>query len=174
MSESNPSSEKWLDREESANRDDRLSRLDWLANKMPDASYLTFPGGLIAKFVFEEARYCFVYAQFLAVIVLGLSYVEHTLAAMFYAAGRDDLERASISTLLREAVRTGWLTQTEFNNLDRARQWRNPVTHFRRPLCNDTVAYRAVTESQPPYAVIEEDAQHVMETVLHLLGKTAT
>src|SRR2546423_8462803 len=146
MSNHNPLSEEWLGREEAINREARISRLDWMASRMPDANHLRFPGGLISKYLFEETRYCFVYAQFLAVIILGLSYIEHTLAAMFYAAGRNDLERGSISTLLREAVSTGWITQAEFDNLDRAREIRNPITHFRRPLHDDTVEYRAATQ----------------------------
>ena len=174
MSNHNPLSEEWLDREDAVNREARLSRLDWIASRMPDANYLRFPGGLISKYLFEETRYCFVYAQFLAVIVLGLSYIEHILAAMFYAAGRNDLERASISNLLREAVNVDWLTQAEFDNLDRAREIRNAVTHFRRPLHDDMVEYRAVTQRELPYTIIEEDARHVMAAVFHLPGKTAT
>ena len=50
--------------------------------------------GMMAKYLFEETRYCFVYGQYLAVIsVLGMALVERTLAAEFYASGRDDLER---------------------------------------------------------------------------------
>lgn len=171
MNKSNLSSEEWLIREDSTGRKDRLARLDWLISNMPDANYLAFPGGLMSKYLFEEARYCFVYGQFLAVIVLGLSYIEHTLAALFYMAGRNDLERATISTLLREAKNEGWVTETEFDNLERARKVRNPVTHFRRPLHDETVEYRAVTQNELPYTIIEEDVQYVMETVLRLLGK---
>ena len=173
MNKSNLSSEEWLIREDSTGRKDRLARLDWLISNVPDANYMTFPGGLMSKYLFEEARYCFVYGQFLAVIVLGLSHIEHTLAALFYMAGRNDLERATISTLLREAKTEGWVTETEFDNLERARKVRNPITHFRRPLHDETVEYRAVAQNELPYTIIEEDAQHVMETVLRLLGKNA-
>lgn len=166
-------SKKWLDREDAINREDRLLRLDWLANKMPKANYMIFHGGSITKYLFEETRYCFVYAQFLAVIALGLSYIEHTLAAMFYAAGRNDLVQASISKLLQGAVELGWITQTEFNSLDRAREIRNSLIHFRQPLCDDTVEYRAVIQNEHQYSIIEDDARHVMETVFHLLGKTS-
>ncbi len=173
MNKSNLSSEEWLIREDSTGRKDRLARLDWLISNVPDANYLTFPGGQMSKYLFEEARYCFVYGQFLAVIVLGLSYIEHTLAALFYMAGRNDLERATISALLREANNEGWVTETEFDNLERARKVRNPITHFRTPLHDETVEYRAVAQNELPYTIIEEDAQHVMETVLRLLGKNA-
>ena len=64
--------EDWLVREDRVYFADRAARLGWTAEIIPKAEYLTFPGGLISKHLFEEARYCFVYGQFLAVIVLGL------------------------------------------------------------------------------------------------------
>ncbi len=165
--------EEWLTREERVCRHDRLKRLDWLTTRAPDAEYLMFWGGQMSRYLFEEARYCFVYGQFLATIVMGLSFIEHTLAGLFYASGRNDLERAGISTLLQEALKNGWIDQIEFANLQRAREVRNPITHFRRPGHSETIGYRTVMQNESPYIIIEEDARHVMETVLHLLGKNA-
>ncbi len=166
-------SSEWLQNEDSICRPDRLARLNWLVSKAPDSDIWIFPGGLMTKYLFEEARYCFVYGQFLATIVLGLSYIEHTLAGLFYASGQDKLERASVSRLLREALRSGWIDQNEFANLEHARKVRNPATHFRRPGHNDTVEYRSVRMNELPYLLLEEDARHVMETALRLLGKEA-
>ena len=169
----NSSAEEWLDREDAINREERISRLDWIARQMPDVEYLRFNGGVITKYLFEEARYCYVYGQFLAVIILGLSYIEHTLAALFYGAGHDDLERANVSRLLREALNVGWITQAEFDDLDRAREIRNSITHFRNPAHDENIGHRAVRQDELPYEIIEEDAQHVMVTLFNLLGKTA-
>ena len=55
-------SEEWLAHEDMACKSDRVARLDWLASITPGAEYLTFPAGLTAKYLFEEARYSFVYA----------------------------------------------------------------------------------------------------------------
>jgi len=161
----------WLEKEDRAGRDDRLARLNWLAGLMQEGDHLTFPGGWMAKHLFEETRYCFVYGQFLAAIVLGMAYVEHTLAALLYGAGRSDLERANISVLLREAVKLGWLSDAEFKNLDHARALRNPVAHFRQPLSGDTVEYRSVTLNEPLYSILDEDARHVMQVVFRLLAR---
>ena len=95
---------KWLNDEGSRCFEDRLSRLEWLIDHSPAGEYWTFPGGLLAKRLFEETRYSFVYAQFLATILLGLAYIERTLAALFYGAGRNDLERAGLSVLLSTTV----------------------------------------------------------------------
>ena len=163
--------EAWLGHEDATCREGRLERLNWLAGLMPIGEYLTFPGGWMAKHLFEEARYCLVYGQFLAAIVLGMAYVEHTLAALFYGAGRSELERANISVLLREAVKHGWLSEIEFKNVDHARVLRNPVAHFRQPLHEDTVEYRSVTLNEPPYSLLEEDARHVMQAVFRVLAR---
>jgi hypothetical protein len=173
MTETIQKPEEWLSREDIICRDDRLLRLRWLSENAPISKYWTFPGGLISKYLFEETRYCFVYGQFLATIVLGLSYIEHTLAGLFFVSGRNDLKRVGISTLLEEALDYNWITQEEFSNLDHARKVRNPVTHFRGPGQDDTVEYRAAIESELPYKIIEEDAKHVMVTVLNLVGKNA-
>jgi hypothetical protein len=75
-------------------------------------------------------RYCFVYGQFLAAILLGLAYIERIIAASFYGAGRNDLERANISTLLRETLASGMITPDEFAHIDHARETRNAFTPF--------------------------------------------
>ncbi|HHT9114041.1 MAG: hypothetical protein HZA47_10515 [Planctomycetes bacterium] len=166
-------SEDWLIQEDMVCFADRAARLDWIAAIMPTAEYLTFPSGLMAKYLFEEARYCFVYGQFLAVIVLGLAFLEKTLASRFFMAGRNDLERASISRLLHEARNKAWLTEDEYEKLERIRLARNPVAHFRAPLAEDSIEFRALGKENHPYSVIEQDSRDVIEAVMHMLGRNA-
>lgn len=161
----------WLEREDSVCKEGRLARLRWIALLYPNTSIAFFPGGWIAKYLFEESRYCFVYGQFLATIVLGMGYVEHTLAALFYAAGRSDLERADISTLLREAVALGWIDQTQFEGLNGSRTLRNAVVHFRPPLHKNTLERRSILEEEMPYAILEKDAQSVIRVVFRLFSR---
>ena len=151
--------------------EERLSRLQWLVHKSPAAEYWTFPGGLLAKSLFEETRYCFVYAQFLATTLLGLAYIERTLAALFYGAGRNDLERAGLSDLLREAQTHGLIDRNEFRDLERVRRNRNTYTHFRRPLHENSVESRAILEDEAPYNIIAQDATAVMAAALRILAK---
>jgi hypothetical protein len=145
---------------------DRALRLAWIAEIMPEAKYLTFPSGLMAKYLFEESRYCFVYGQFLAVIVLGLAFLEKTLASWFFMPGRNDLERASISKLLYEARNEGWLAEEEHEKLEQIRLTCNPGAHFRAPLAEDSVEFRALGREDHPYSVIEQDARDVFEAMM--------
>jgi hypothetical protein len=161
--------ENWLANEDTVCRKERINRLKWISGKIPKVNYVGYIGGQMAYFLFEEARYSFIYGQFLACIVLGLSFIEQSLASQFYASGRDELERANISKLLQEARNNNWISENDLANLERARKIRNPITHYRRPGYEDTIEWRSVEDNNHPIKIIEEDAYHVMETMFHLM-----
>ena len=164
---------EWLTNEDSQCFDDRLSRLKWLESQSPRADYWTFPGGLLAKSLSEEARYCFVYGQFLATTISGLAYIEITLSALFYGEGRNDLKRAGLSELLAEALTYGLINRTEFRALERARSRRNAYAHFREPGHKDGIERRATNEEESPYSVIEKDAIDIVAAALDMVAKNS-
>ena len=164
---------KWLRDEDSQEFPDRLSRLTWLANRTSLAEYWTFPGGSLAKALFEEARYCFVYGQFLGTSVLGLAYIERTLAALFYESSRNDLERAGISVLLAEAHACGIFGLEEYKSLDRIRRKRNTYSHFRGPGHEEGVESRSILEDETFHGILEKDATEVMAVVLRMISRNS-
>ena len=89
------------------------NRLEWLVNQTPRSSHWVFPGGTVTINLFEAASYCFVNGQFLGAMVMGLSYIEHTLAGLFLAAGRKELENAGVELLAREALSLALLKQKD-------------------------------------------------------------
>ena len=161
----------WLSNEDSKGFEDRLNRLHWLSERTPDGDYWTFPGGFVAKSLFEEMRYSFVYAQFLATIFTGLAYIERTLAASLFGAGRDDLERGTLSKLLEEACKNRLISESELEELTNIRQLRNAYAHYRRPGHTQGVEYRANREDQAFYEIIEQDAITVVGVALRLVDK---
>ena len=167
------SAKGWIENEDSNCKDKRTERLEWLINNTPSNEYLIFHGGSVAKYLFEETRYCFIYAQFFATILLGFSFIEHTLAALFFASGRNDLERANISKILSEARKIRWLSDGEYRQLLNAKKIRNPITHFRKPMDKECIDFKAVIENKHQYEIIEEEAKYVLQVVLKLLDKNA-
>ena len=164
----------WIENEDRGCRHDRIARLEWLAENYPANRYgVLLNGGWLSFQLLEEARYCFTYGQYLATAVLGVALVEHILAAKFFASGRDDLERAGGQALLREARRCGWITEAEYFQLDKVRQLRNPLVHFRRPLASGTAEHRAVRQECEPEHIIEEDARRILSAVFGILAKNA-
>ena len=165
----------WLRDEDSKCYEDRLSRLKFLAEQTPTEGYWSFDG-LAGKYLFEEARYCFVYGQFLATILLGIAYLETALAASFYVSGRNDLQRASFSELLDEALSVGRISMDEYQEMNRVRNWRNSYGHYRRPSHEGRIEKRAfkgetLEGNELPYDIIERDAIAVMRLLLRMVGK---
>jgi hypothetical protein len=164
--------EEWLDNEDVVTRSGRLARLRWLESVTPDGEGTYMIGGAMAGYLFEEARYCFAYGQFLSTVVLGMSFIERSFAARFYMEGRNDIERANISTLLSEALAYGWIDKVEFEELDEIRQSRNPITHFRKYAHEDSIEYRSVLTDSLPYEIFEKDAYTVMKVVIRMASST--
>jgi hypothetical protein len=149
-----------------------LQRLRWLADQMPKVDWMLYGTGPISKYLFDEARYCFAYGQYLASIVLGLAFIELSLGGAFYGVGRNDLERAGIGALSKEALAYGWLSQADYEAIEQVRQYRNPITHFRPPAHDERVEARTFyAGASHAYEVIEHDAREGMQTVFHLLLK---
>lgn len=128
-------------------------------------------GGLLGKSLFEEMRYCFVYGQFIAASALGMAYIEQTFAAYFYGIGRNDLQRASLAELLREACEHGLINSDQLEELNRIRRSRNVYNHFRRPLHEEAVEVRAIEEDESFYGIIEQDATSIVEAVLWIYSQ---
>jgi hypothetical protein len=162
--------EAWLTREDRVCREGRLERLRWLTDLYPPVQWQVFSGGHISLYLFEEARYCFIYGQFLAAIMLGLAFVERVYASEMYASGKDGLARAGLHRLLSELLACGYICTEQFNALERARRNRNTVAHFREPLHKEGLIRRSVESDQHPYSLIEEDARNVLRVIMELVG----
>ena len=165
-----PSAEQWLDNEDRKCKDDRLQRLKWIMNQYPKIDDPLFWGGVKSYYLFEEARYCFVYGQYLASTMLSLSYIENTLGSIFYAGGRNDLQRASLANLLKEAKKEGLISEQEFIVFDKVRKIRNPLTHFRRPDDKD-LDLQAFKKGLNLYEMLEEDAKLALKANFRIMEK---
>lgn len=169
----NTEAKDWIVNEDAKCIKSRIANLKWLIKHSPNKEIWIFHGGTIAEYLFEEARYCFVYSQYLATIMLGFAFIERTLAAMFFASGRNDLERANISKLLEEALQSGLLSNEEYRNLITTKKIRNPITHFRKPLHKEDLDLKAIFENKHHYEIIEENAKYVLKAALKLIDKNA-
>ena len=147
------------------------NRLEWLVNQTPRSSHWIFPGGTVTINLFEAASYCFVNGQFLAAMVMGLSYIEHTLAGLFAAAGRKELENAGVEVLAREAMSLALLKQKDFDIIKEATKKRDAKFAMRRSVGLQTSDNPIIDENEQESAIYEEDGRKVMSVVIRLLDK---
>ncbi|KPJ51120.1 MAG: hypothetical protein AMJ41_00245 [candidate division Zixibacteria bacterium DG_27] len=162
---------EWLDNEDKQCRDDRLQRLKWIIKEYPNIGLSLFHGGVKSHYLFEEARYCFVYGQYTASIMLSLSYVENSLATLLYASGTNDVRSARIVDLLKEAKEQALISESEFIVLDKVRRIRNPIAHFRTPDDEEDVENKAVKNGRHPYEVLETDAKTALKATFRVMAR---
>lgn len=165
------SAEDWLLNEDKHCWDGRLARLKWIAAEYPDVDIVIFHGGLKSQYLFEEARYCYVYAQYIASTLLSLAFIENILASVLYAYGDNDIPKARISDLLVKAKKDGLISDSEFDLFDKVRKIRNPITHFRKPSDKKSIEYRGVENDSHPYELLEADAQTALNASFRLIAK---
>ena len=104
-------------------------------------------------------------------MVMGLSYIEQTLAGIFATAGRKKLEDAGVEFLAREAMSLAILDQKDFDIIKEASKKRN-AKFVRRGIADPkNNGFRTVGEDEQESAVYEEDGRKVMSVVIHLLDK---
>ena len=125
----------------------------------------------MAVYLFDEARCCYIYGQYLATIAMGMAYIEQSIAAIFHTRCKDKFAKQSAETLFKEALNEGLISQFDYENLERIRKTRNPAIHFKKPLHPDSIDVRSVKQNRHPALILESDAKFVMGSVFKLLGQ---
>jgi hypothetical protein len=103
--------------------------------------------------------------------MLALSYIENTLASVFYAIGRNDLQRAGTVDLLQQAREEKLISDSEFAAFNKVREIRNPLAHFRKPGHKETLEHRAVNTDTHPYEILEQDAKLALKAAFRIMAK---
>jgi hypothetical protein len=168
----------WLQQEHESDCEGRTERLVWLMDiSRTERDYLAFGGGWVTKSFYEEARYCYIYGQFTATIVIGLSCIEHLLASILFATGKDRAAKAGLKVLVEMAVETSIISSETGDNVNEIREKRNPLVHFRPPLgvypsgsvdMRD-IGQRVIASGTDPFALLRSDAEQIIVVMQGLI-----
>jgi HEPN domain-containing protein len=159
----------WLEEDEARSRPCRAERLRLLVEEYgPSDTIRVFHGGPVSAWAFEEARQAYLHGLFLCCTIMCQVCLEHMLAGLFRAAGRDDLGNASFKRLLREAKEERILSLEEFRLFDRLRTLRNPYAHPRDPAGVGSMPWRALESGTVMEDVPVQDATFAVTALLRL------
>ncbi len=157
-----------LEQDDARSRHYRSERLQLLIIEYgSERAHQVFVGGLVGLRSFNEARLAYLNGLFLACIVLCQICLEHSLASLLYMEGREEARKMSYSMLLREALKTGHISEEEFRLFDRIRKYRNPYVHFHAPRDEDWLPERAVRSNIPEDELVVQDAEEAIVALLH-------
>lgn len=161
----------WLEAEDQARFHGRLGRLKFAVEQYGEPRHQLMTGGMIGYRAFEEARWCFVNGQFIACVVLTQMVLEHMLAGLFRIAGRDDIADAGFRRLLEEAQTESFISSVEFDKFEGLRKLRNPYSHSRRPLADDSIEMRMLKANAPYEEIVENDASEALQMLFSILQR---
>lgn len=162
---------QWIQNEDRVARSMRTERLQWLLENAPQNEIWLFHAGNLNCELFEQMRYSYVYCQDLSVILLGLSFIEHTLASLLYESGRDDLARKNLSLLVQEARNNFLIDSEEEASIEEARKIRNDITHFRTPTENSSIDWQTKYNRKAFFSVINVNAKKIVKVCFLLMNK---
>ena len=156
----------WLEADDAKGRATRARRLQDLLATMPvPPEGMSFMAGVESQRCFEEVRRCYLDGSDMAVVVLGLAFVERELAAQLYAAGWEPAKKAPLRTVIEKAYEEGVLSEQEWLSYRELAGLRNSYVHFRAGLSPTTLTARSVDDSALPGEVLANDARQALLTM---------
>jgi len=139
-------------------RVDRAKRIDWASSLY--TSTVLVSGEIIPLSMMEEARACFVNAQYMATVLCATSVVEHLLVAEFESTltGKPTLG-ISIDTVEKEKI----YSTAVIEELRELNKLRNSLAHRRDASDPSTLTNRYLAKKIHPDTIKEQDARRSLE-----------
>lgn len=150
----------------------QLSRADWVVNLLRDDFYF-LQDGEFSRLLLNEVLECFIGGQFIASIILGFSMIERSVAGRLSYIGEKSTAKGNSAQLIEAALKRSWITQAEYDHIDKLRTLRNPIAHFKEFMEESRPEVRASLDGKSTAQLLETDAKKTLEAMIHILEKTA-
>lgn len=153
-----PKYEAALERHELQSVPERAERIRWLDEVMPQGAGYLMP--MQSYKVFQEAKDCFVYGQYVATIVLSAAFVEHWLAGLLQAsADSRAVSKAGLEAIVKYCRANELLPAVICDKVDHVRKVRNPFVHLKSGDHEHALGPRMMRQGLDPDAILEADAK---------------
>ena len=147
---------------------ERTERSAWLYTVVP-SEYFAFHGGLATLHLFEDMRSSYVHGNLLAVVVVGLAFIEHTLAAALFSRGNEEAAEMGFQRIVKTLQEHYALPRALGERLTALSPIRNRIAHFRAPTSPEEVSTMALAAGKPVAELWEEDAVTVVKVAADVL-----
>jgi len=156
-----PRYEAALERGEKRTLPERAARVRWLSEIIPRNVMFGLP--LETSLVFEDAKASFVYANFVAVVVLAAAFIEHWFIASLNNRGYEKDASQGLAAAIDCARRNHLVDPIILDKADRLRSIRNPFIHLKEFDHKHNVGQRmAATRTFDIQRLLEKDAQEAL------------
>jgi hypothetical protein len=155
-----PKYEAALERHEMQNVPERAERMRWLSTVTPRSSGYIMP--LESMRVFQEAKDCFVYGQFVATLVLAASFMEHWLGGILSAAGQSKVAGQGLKAIVAHCRECKIIPTVLCDKIDALRLSRNPFVHLKPFNHPHSLGQRMLARRMHPDSILEADAKDAL------------
>jgi hypothetical protein len=138
----------------------RAERIRWVAKAIPRNTGFLMP--MDTYYVFEEAKSCFIYGQFVATVVMSVSFIEHWLAGKLHNRGLHRESSSGLAAMVACARKKGFVAEVILDRIDSLRLKRNPFAHLKEMNHEHSLGARSVSQGRHPVDVLEEDAREAL------------
>ena len=156
-----PRYEAALERGERKTLPQRAARVRWLSEVIPRNRMFGMP--LETGLVFEEAKASYVYGNFVAVMVLAASFIEHWFTASLSNRGYQKEASQGLAAAIKCARRYKLVDSIILDKADRLRLIRNPFVHLKEFDHQHGINQRmAKTRNFDIQGILEADAKEAL------------
>jgi len=161
--------ERGLKRYDAESFPDRLRRLRLVARAetSPVGYILSYPN---TKFLFDDAKNCFIFGQFAACILVCQSLLEHHLKEVYRISGKDNVTRFGFKRLTQRVLADGILPDFLAQKLDDLRKKRNPLVHTEHDMLGSHM-HRALALNITPEELLEQEATDAFLLTFEILNR---
>jgi hypothetical protein len=149
-----------MERYELARVPERAARLRWLSGVIP--SNTVYAMSLESMAVFQEAKDCFIYGQFVAAQVLAASFIEHWLGALLGADGQHKVAAQGLDAIVTACRAQRIIPVVLCDKIDTLRLNRNPFVHLKPFNHAHSLGQRMRVSRSHPDTILEADAREAM------------
>jgi hypothetical protein len=161
-----PKYEAMLERHELKNVPSRADRIRWLSTAMPLRTSYMMP--LESLKVFQEARDCFVYGQYVATVVLAAAFVDHWLGGILTGRGSRKVAAKGLADITQYCRDNDVLPGILCDRVDALRRIRNPFVHLKSFDHEHSLGQRMLRQKTHPDTILEADAKDAIVTMFSI------
>lgn len=169
-----PRYEATLEKADKRMLSERAARARWLAEVIPKRTYFGMP--IETFYVLDETTSSFIYGNYVAVIVLATSFVEHWFTAQLSERGYQKEAARGLSASIKTARSQNIVDVIILDKADRLRLIRNPFVHL-KPFENEhNLGSRSLRLGAHPKTILEQDAKDAIialyAVAVHAFGRS--
>lgn len=160
--------EKELLEFDKATFDERLNRFRYFYKYFPEYNNIMF-GSDESYRIFKEVQSCFINAEYIAVVILALSFIERRFQESLFIHGLETESKYTLSKILKKFKGKTAIPDYYIDKVDELRMKRNPFVHLRNVMDKDNLFSRSSMNKKNAETTLEKDAKDAISLMFESL-----